>query len=173
VILTFKLVEHPVRTMNRISDALNRFCEYALVVFLAAMTVVVFLEILFRYVLHLPLFWTAEFARYGLVWSSLLGATIAFKRGEHIAVTIFLNRLPPRSRRVMTTIAEIGVAVFLLVIFWGGIHLILVTSRQLSPALRISMAIPYSALPMASAVMLIHVADRVLQLLRVKGKAAS
>jgi TRAP-type transport system small permease protein len=158
--------------MNRISDALNRLCEYALVVFLAAMTGVVFLEILFRYFLHLPLFWTAEFTRYCLVWSSLLGATIAFKRGEHIAVTIFLNRLPPRPRRVMTTMAEIGVAVFLWVIFWGGIHLILVTSRQLSPALRISMAIPYSALPMASAVMLIHVADRVLRFRRFKGKAA-
>jgi TRAP-type C4-dicarboxylate transport system permease small subunit len=31
-----------------------------------------------------------------------------------------------------------------------------VTSRQLSPALRISMAIPYAALPIAAAVMLVH-----------------
>lgn len=159
--------------MNRISDVLNRLCEYALVVFLAAMTVVVFLEILFRYVLHFPLFWTAEFARYCLVWSSLIGATIAFKRGEHIAVTFFLNRFPPRTRRVMTMVAEISVAVFLAVILWGGIHLIMVTSRQLSPALRISMAIPYSALPIASAVMLIHVADTVSRFRRVTRGSAS
>ncbi|MBN2033195.1 MAG: TRAP transporter small permease [Deltaproteobacteria bacterium] len=159
--------------MHRISDILNRFCECALVVFVAVMTVVVFLEILFRYALHFPLFWTEEFSRYCLVWLSLLGAAIAFKRGEHIAVTVFLNRLPLRTGRVMITIAEISVAVFLLVIFWGGIHLIIITSRQLSPALRISMAIPYSALPMASAVMLIHVADRITQLMHFGGKSPS
>ena len=159
--------------MNRISDAVNRLCEYCLAVFVAAMTVVVFLEILFRYVLDFPLFWTAEFARYCLVWASLIGATIAFKRGEHIAVTFFLNRFPPRSRRVMTMAAEISVAVFLAVILWGGIQLIMVTSRQLSPALQISMAIPYSALPMASAVMLIHVADTLSRSRRVTGESAS
>jgi TRAP-type C4-dicarboxylate transport system permease small subunit len=142
--------------MNKVSDALNRLSEWALVVFLSAMTLVVFLEILFRYVFHLPLFWTEEFARYCLVWASLLGATIAFKRGEHIAVTFFLDRLPPRSRRVLGFAAEVSVAVILVVILWGGIHLITVTSRQLSPALRISMAIPYAALPIAAAVMLVH-----------------
>ena len=86
--------------MNKVSGALNRLSEWALVVFLSAMTLAVFLEILFRYVFHFPLFWTEEFARYCLVWSSLLGATIAFKRGEHIAVTFFMDRLPTRSRRL-------------------------------------------------------------------------
>jgi TRAP-type C4-dicarboxylate transport system permease small subunit len=143
--------------MNKVSDVLNRVCELALVLFLSAMAMVVFLEILFRYVFHLPLFWTEEFARYCLVWSSLLGASIALKRGEHIAVTLLLNRFPPPPRRVMMVVAEISVAAILAVILWGGINLVMVTSRQLSPALRISMALPYSALPIAAAVMLVHV----------------
>ena len=142
--------------MKKLSDALNRLSEWALVMFLSAMTLAVFLEILFRYVFHLPLFWTEEFARYCLVWSSLLGATIAFKRGEHIAVTFFLDRLPPRSRRVLGFAAELSVVAILAVILWGGIQLLSVTSRQLSPALRISMAIPYAALPIAAAIMLVH-----------------
>jgi TRAP-type C4-dicarboxylate transport system permease small subunit len=150
--------------MNKVSDVLNSVCELALVLFLSAMTVAVFLEILFRYVFHLPLFWTEEFARYCLVWSSLLGASIALKRGEHIAVTLFLNRFPPPPRRVMMVVAEISVAVILAVILWGGISLVMVTSRQLSPALRITMALPYSALPIASAVMLVHVLDHLVRL---------
>jgi TRAP-type transport system small permease protein len=149
--------------MDRISDGLNRLCEFGLAVFLTAMTVVVFLEILFRYVLDFPLFWTAEFARYCLVWSSLLGAAVAFRSGEHIAVSLFLDRLAPRPRRVVAMIATIWVGVFLTVVFWGGIHLVTVTIRQLSPALRVPMAIPYSALPVASGVMLIHVASAVLR----------
>jgi hypothetical protein len=47
--------------MNRVSDVLNRVCELTLMLFLSAMTVAVFLEILFRYLFHFPLFWTEEF----------------------------------------------------------------------------------------------------------------
>jgi TRAP-type C4-dicarboxylate transport system permease small subunit len=142
--------------MSKVSDVLNWWCELALVFFLSAMTVAVFFEVLFRYVVHLPLFWTEEFARYCLVWSSLIGATVAFKKGEHIAVTLFLERFAPRNRRVFMLTAEMSVVVFLVVMLWGGIHLTLVTSRQLSPALRVSMAIPYSSIPITAAVILVH-----------------
>jgi TRAP-type C4-dicarboxylate transport system permease small subunit len=158
--------------MNRVSDVLNRVCELTLMLFLSAMTVAVFLEILFRYLFHFPLFWTEEFARYCLVWSSLLGASIALKRGEHIAVTLFLNRFPPPARHVMMLVAEISVAAILAVILWGGISLVMVTSRQLSPALRISMALPYSALPVAASVMLVHVVDHLVRFKRLAGECA-
>jgi TRAP-type C4-dicarboxylate transport system permease small subunit len=158
--------------MNRVSDVLNRVCELTLMLFLSAMTVAVFLEILFRYLFHFPLFWTEEFARYCLVWSSLLGASIALKRGEHIAVTLFLNRFPPPARHVMMLVAEISVAAILAVILWGGINLVMVTTRQLSPALRISMALPYSALPVAASVMLVHVVDHLVRFKRLAGECA-
>lgn len=142
--------------MKRISDWLNRICELALITVLAAMAVVVFLQVLFRYLLHLPLFWTEEFARYCLVWASLLGAAVALKRGEHIAVTFFLENFPRGLSRTLTLMAQISVSLILAVMVWGGIKLVLVTSAQISPALRIPMAIPYLALPIGSSVMLFH-----------------
>ena len=142
---------------RKLSDNLNRLCEGALFVFLSAMAVAVFLQVLFRYALHLPLFWTEEFARYCLVWSSLLGASVALKRGEHIAVTFVLERLTKRSAHVLIMASGISVAVILGVMIWGGIRLVIVTSAQISPALRIPMALPYLALPVCSTIMLCHV----------------
>jgi TRAP-type C4-dicarboxylate transport system permease small subunit len=149
--------------MPRISDFLNRICERALIILLAAMAVAVFLQVLFRYVLHLPLFWTEEFARYCLVWASLLGAAVALKRGEHIAVTFFLDHFPKRAARAMTMVAQISVLLILAVMVWGGIKLVLVTSAQISPALRIPMAVPYLALPIGSFIMLFHLASSIMQ----------
>lgn len=143
--------------MQRISKFLNRICEVTLIIVLAAMAVVVFLQVLFRYVLHLPLFWTEEFARYCLVWASLLGAAVALKRGEHIAVTFFLENCPKGVTRALTMVAQISVALILAVMVWGGVKLVLVTSAQISPALRIPMTVPYLALPIGSAVMLFHI----------------
>lgn len=142
--------------MLKISDWLNRVCEIALIVILSAMAIVVFMQVLFRYVLHLPLFWTEEFARYCLVWASLLGAAIALKRQEHIAVTFFLEHFPQRFTGLLTTVGRISVALILGVMIWGGVKLVWVTSAQISPALRIPMAVPYLALPIGSAVMLFH-----------------
>ena len=132
-------------------------CEIALIIFLALMAVVVFMEVIFRYVLHLPLFWTEEFARYCLVWSSLLGAAVALKRGEHIAVTLFLGYFPEGTGRALAIVARFSIATILAVMMWGGIKLVMITSTQISPALRIPMAVPYLALPISSAIMLFHV----------------
>ena len=120
------------------------------------MAVVVFLQVIFRYVLNLPLFWTEELARYCLVWASLLGSAVAVKRGQHIAVTIFVERLPPTLRRGLTIIALISVAAILTIVLWGGIHLVAITRAQISPALRVSMSVPYLSVPVGAALMLLH-----------------
>jgi TRAP-type C4-dicarboxylate transport system permease small subunit len=142
--------------MERISNILNRFSEIALCSIISIMAVVVFAEVIFRYVLLLPLFWTEEFARYCLVWSSLLGAGVALKRGEHIAVTFFTDKLPNQARSAASLCARISIFALLAVIFWGGLHLVLITRHQLSPAMRVPMSWPYMAVPLSSLIMLFH-----------------
>ncbi|MCJ7593829.1 MAG: TRAP transporter small permease [Desulfobacterales bacterium] len=143
--------------MERMSDLLNRLCEMLLIIVLIAMAVSVFLQVLFRYLLHFPLFWTEEFARYCLVWASLLGAAVALKRGEHIAVTLFLDRFPKSLAHLSVILGRTALLLILGVMVVGGIKLVLITRVQISPALRIPMAVPYLALPVGSAVMLFHV----------------
>jgi TRAP-type C4-dicarboxylate transport system permease small subunit len=136
------------------------------------MSIVVFLEVVFRYVFNLPLFWIEEFARYCLVWASLLGAAVALRRGEHIAVTFFIDHFPEGLRKAAAVAAHASICSILAVILWGGIDLVLVTSRQISPALRIPMAIPYLALPFGSAVMLVHSIHSMTASLRTPKKSA-
>ena len=142
--------------MERISDIINRIAEIAIVIIISLMAVAVFAEVIFRYVIPLPLFWTEEFARYCLVWSSLLGAGVALKRGEHIAVTFFTNKFPKRIQINSFLLVQIFIVVFLGVIFWGGICLVMITYHQLSPAMRIPMSWPYMAVPIGSLIMLFH-----------------
>jgi TRAP-type C4-dicarboxylate transport system permease small subunit len=142
--------------MQRASDIVHLVTKTALIIVLSVMALVVFLQVIFRYVLNLPLFWTEEFARYCLVWASLLGAAVAMKRGQHLAVTICMDRMPPKARRVLSVIARLSVIVILAVITVGGIQLVLVTRAQISPALRIPMSLPYLAVPVGAAIMLFH-----------------
>jgi TRAP-type C4-dicarboxylate transport system permease small subunit len=143
--------------MDRISNIINRCAEVAVFVIISAMAVAVLIEVVFRYVLLLPLFWTEEFARYCLVWSSLLAAGIALKRGQHIAVAFVADKFPQRIRMAAALGGDIFVAILLAVVLWGGIYLVTLTRHQLSPAMRLSMSLPYMAIPLGAAVMLFHV----------------
>ena len=143
--------------MEKISRMCNRIGEAGLLFFLTALAVVVFLQVMFRYVLGLPLFWTEETARYCLVWCSMLGAGVALKRGQHIAATFVINRLPRPLRTVVLRTAQVSVGVIVVVMLWGGIELLHVTRTQVSPALRIPMAYPYMAISVGALIMLVHV----------------
>jgi TRAP-type transport system small permease protein len=142
--------------MNQLSLLTNRLAEILLVLFLSALTVVVFLQVLFRYLFHLPLFWTEETARYCLIWASMLGAGYALRHGQHIAVTFIIDRLPEWLYRATTRLGQIFVLAIIAVILWGGIELVSITRHQISPALRIPMSFPYLAMPAGALIMLIH-----------------
>jgi TRAP-type C4-dicarboxylate transport system permease small subunit len=142
--------------MERISNIINRIAEVAIFVIISIMAVVVLFEVIFRYTLLFPLFWTEEFARYCLVWSSLLGAGIALKRGEHIAVTFLVHRLPKGVAMGTALSVHIFIAALLVVLLWGGINLVILTHHQSSPAMRIPMSWPYMAVPIGSLIMLFH-----------------
>ena len=142
--------------MRKLSLFINRIGEVLLVLFLSVLTVVVFLQVLFRYVFHLPLFWTEETARYCLVWASMLGAGYALRHGQHIAVTIIVDRLPVVLHRATMRLAQIAVLGIIVVILWGGIELVSITRNQISPALRIPMSYPYLAMPIGALFMLVH-----------------
>lgn len=142
--------------MERTSDIVNRIAEIGITIIISIMAVVMLAEVIFRYALLLPLFWTEEFARYCLVWSSLLGAGVALKRGEHIAVIFFADKLPKGIQMGTALFVQILIAALLGVIFWGGLYLVIITRHQLSPAMRIPMSWPYVAVPVASLIMLFH-----------------
>ena len=142
--------------MRKLSYLINRAGEWGMVFFIALLSVLVFIQVVFRYALDLPLFWTEEAARYCLVWASLLGAGVALKRGEHIAVTYIVERLPPVLHRPVLLLSRVCIGVILGVVLWGGIRLVAVTHFQVSPALQIPMSVPYMSVPVGAAIMLIH-----------------
>ena len=142
--------------MRKLSLVTNRIGEILLVLFLSVLTVVVFLQVLFHYIFHLPLFWTEETARYCLIWASMLGAGYALRHGHHIAVTYIVDRLPDGIYRATMRLGQAFVLAIIVVILWGGIELVAITQNQISPALRIPMSYPYLAMPTGAAIMLVH-----------------
>jgi TRAP-type C4-dicarboxylate transport system permease small subunit len=121
------------------------------------MSVVILVQVFLRYVVMSSLPWSEELARYLMVWIGLMGASLALQEGRHIEVTLLLDRVPPRVRKVLTGIALVAVVWFLWLILQQGLVLAGNIWLQRSPALNLPMVVPYAAIPLGAVFMVIQV----------------
>jgi TRAP-type C4-dicarboxylate transport system permease small subunit len=134
----------------------HHFIKWVLFVVTGAMTLCVLLGVLCRYVLKAPLPWSEEMARYLMIWGASVGASIAFREGSHISVTILVDRLDRVIGRVVIRFAQTIVIVFMATVALKGFNLLFELKGQTSPAMEIPMAWPYLAIPVGCLLILLE-----------------
>lgn len=142
--------------LGRLDSALARGEAWVLVGLVTLMTIVVFLQVVFRYFLVRPLHWSEELARYLFVWTSLLGATLGVHRQAHFGMDFFFKMLPERWQRILTLLIGLLMEVVVVVLLVEGAALVRKTVDQLSPAMEIPMGWAYACLPVGAALMGLH-----------------
>jgi len=145
-----------IRALTRFDDILAKGEAAVLIGLVVVMTVVVFLQVIYRYVLTQPLHWSEELARYLFVWLSILGATRALQMRGHFGLDIFFWMLPKQGQWLMRLLIHLLMGTVVLVLIVYGITLVQKTVLQESPAMGISMSWAYASLPVGAALMAIH-----------------
>lgn len=146
------------RLLSRISDKINHVSEIALFALMGLMITVTTLQVIFRFFFQ-ALGWSEELTRFLLVLTSLVGTAIAFKRGSHIAVTAFVNRLPGPLKKLTGLMVHLcGLFFFGVVVRYGAI-LMRSEASQTTPAMGLSMSWIYAMYPVMGTVILIHLLD--------------
>ena len=139
-------------------------------IIVSVMTIVVFLQVVYRYVLASPLHWSEEMARYLFVWLSVLGAALGVQKRGHFGLDLFYRKLPERGKQFMKVVIPLLMGIVALVVLVQGITLVQKTRLQESPAMAISMAWAYAALPIGAGLMVIHLTVILLRDLRNHGR---
>jgi TRAP-type C4-dicarboxylate transport system permease small subunit len=136
-------------------------CGAALV---AAMTLLAVAQIISRGLFSYSLDWSEEFARFALVWSVLLVAPFAYRRGAHIAIGSFAEALPLRLLLIVSLVLNLLVlwlcARFFIesIGFWRrGLSLI-------ATSVAMPLAWVYAIVPLVFAVLMLVALEFVLQL---------
>lgn len=135
---------------------LTQGVEWVLVSLSGLIFLVVFLQVVFRYVLRQPLFWSEELPRYLLIWMSFLAAALAQRQDAHINITLCLAPLPARARRALKILTDIVVLFFLWILLYSGGLVTSVTAQHRSTALQLPMGWVYAALPVGAALMSLY-----------------
>lgn len=92
--------------------------EWFAMALVAALGIVVNLQIFARYVFNAPFIWPEEVSRLLLVWMTFIGSAALVRRGSEIAVDTFVLMLPSHARRTALACRDV-----VLVLLFGFIAL--------------------------------------------------
>jgi TRAP-type C4-dicarboxylate transport system permease small subunit len=136
---------------------LGRLAAFVAGTILAAMTILVFLTVIYRYFLLSPISWGEEMARFMFIALAMLGAALAVKDRSHFTITILTSRFPAFVRVWLQVGIALGTSLLLGIVIDKGWRLTLLNRNQESPALGVPMSVPYSAVPVGAMLMLAFV----------------
>ena len=117
-----------------------------------------------RYVLRQPIVWSDELASMLFLWLAMLGAVLAFQRGEHMRMTALVSAASPRVRAFLEVVAIAVALLFLALILQPGFEFAYEESYITTPALEIPNSWRAAAIPTGTVLMLVA---GLLRLLRV------
>jgi TRAP-type C4-dicarboxylate transport system permease small subunit len=135
-------------------------------VFSAGYLACVALQVVFRYVLQLPLVWSEELALYLFIWSSLIAAATLVGTDEHFSISYFADLLPARLRRILDVGITILCIAFALLVLAKGTEWSWRMRWASSVVLKIPQGAAYAVIPLTALYMLLHLVDRLGRILR-------
>ena len=107
--------------MKKLIKALNKTEEVVLVAMFALMVAIIFIQVIMRYVFQNSLYWSEELGKFLFIWISWLGISIGEKRGEHIKITLIVDKFSNKAQYIANIISEIIVIAICAVTVYYGI----------------------------------------------------
>jgi len=150
--------------LHRAADAfdatLGWIVEHAAAAILLVEIAVLFAGVVSRYVFHNSLVWSDELASILFLWLAMLGAAVAFRRGEHMRMTAVVAGARPATRAYLDLVATAAALAFLVMIAWPAYEYAYEESYITTPALQILNSWRAAALPVGIGLMALFAALR-------------
>ncbi|PMG47717.1 C4-dicarboxylate ABC transporter substrate-binding protein [Vibrio lentus] len=106
--------------MQSVFKSIWKSIDVIMAVILTCMVALVFTNVVLRYGFSSGLRPSVELSRLGLVWVVMLGAAVVLRRGEHLAVAEFSERLFPKAVPVLRRICWVIVLISVGMLYVGS-----------------------------------------------------
>ncbi len=131
---------------NKIVDILDKIEENVLVIMFMSMVAIIFFQVIMRFVFNNSLVWSEELGKFIFVWISWLGISIGHRKGEHIKITILVDRLPHKLRMLSVAISELILIVICLITMYYSVLMMGIQKSVPYAGIKISTSWGYFAL---------------------------
>ena len=120
---------------------------YICIVLLGLFSVILFIQVIARYVFNNSLSWSEESARYLFIWLVFIGISYGSKQMKHLRIDVFLNIFPKKIRPYILVLSDIIVMLFAAVVFYSAVTTVTkyMKTHMASPAIGVPLWVVHSA----------------------------
>lgn len=142
-----------------------RVLEILLILMLAGMALMVFVNVVLRYGLNSGIAISEEMSRYLFVWLTFIGAVVAHHEGLHMGVETVVARFNRTGRLILMGISNLIILLVSGIFFWGTWKQLPINSSMTAPVSGISMGFVYGIGLFSGACIFLITLERMVRLL--------
>jgi TRAP-type C4-dicarboxylate transport system permease small subunit len=158
------VVDTVAASFERILDRLSLALKALLVIMGLALTILIGVQVFFRYVLNNPIDWILEISLLLLVWITLVGGPLAYVEDEQIRLTLVQQTLPRPARITVQALINIGVLGIGVILLKDGHQLTTIQGGVTTQVVEIPVAFYISAIVAAGFIISLGAIHRTLTL---------
>ncbi|HEX2531783.1 MAG TPA: TRAP transporter small permease [Burkholderiaceae bacterium] len=130
--------------LERLLRGISRILEVTIVACLAVMSLLVFGNVVLRYLFNSGIAWSEELSRLVFVWLIFLGAILASREHAHIGFDTLVRRLPDFWKKLCIAVTGVAMLVFCGFFIVGGWQQTVINLDNQYPVLGVSYAWLYA-----------------------------
>ncbi|MGP4670219.1 TRAP transporter small permease [Agrobacterium pusense] len=125
--------------MQKTINLFYRILEIILILLLAGMAIMVFVNVIMRYTMNSGINVSEELSRFFFVWLTFTGAVVAFREHGHMGIETMVMFLSRRGRIVCMIISNIIILACSAIFFWGTWKQSGINASMHAPVTKLSM----------------------------------
>ena len=142
--------------IEKLDKAFSTLVEWVTFLGFVVMVLLVFINVVGRYVFRMGIVESEEIARILFVWITYLGAILCFRSGSHVTVDILLIFLHGIPRKIVDLISNVLVSVILVIVTKYSINLVKLNINTPLTLTHIPTGLVQAVIPASMIIMLIY-----------------
>ena len=160
--------------LKKINDLITKLTQFVLVVSLSGMVLLIFAQVIYRYILKEPLSWSEELATYLFSCVIFFGAVILYREEKHINMSMAVDSIKNKAvRKTIKVITDLLIILMLCIMTFYTYPLAMgiVKLGGVSPSMDwLKLGWIFMIVPVASAISLLMMAEVFLKNFTKEGK---
>ncbi len=150
--------------LSKFNRTVEKMIAPVIAVALLFITLMLFSNVIGRYVFGVSLKWAEELTNYIIIWITFLGGVVCLRKGMQITMDAFVLQLNGSMQVFVARLTSALGLLFSLATVWLSYKLVMMVlpTGQVSPAMMVPMFIPYLVLPLSGLLMAMEYLELIL-----------
>ena len=142
--------------MKALEQWLTKLIDIIIFFLFSLMVIVVFMQVILRYLFDMSLAWASEFSQYAMVWMTFLGAALAVKGRDHTRVDYFIQLFPRAWYKYINVLINVVIMIFLIFLIYTSLPVVKAAMQDITPGLGIPYGLVSLSLLVGEVLMIVY-----------------